>query len=86
MKAEGINPESMQSPTMGQRTAMLAQIMVLQSRIVARQTYILSGQYKKKNISIAGEQLTDEEKLKDEFKAIERHVNQMQDIQEALID
>ncbi len=86
MKTESINPEASQSPTMEQRTAMLAQIMVLQSRVIMRQTYILSGQYKKKNLSIAGEQLTDEEKLKDEFKAMERHVNRMQNIQEDLTD
>jgi hypothetical protein len=84
MKTEGINPESLQSLTTEQRLASIAQLMVLQSRIIKRQTYILSGQYKKKNLSIAGEQLTDEEKLKDEFKAIERHINHMQEIQEDL--
>jgi hypothetical protein len=60
--------------------------MVLQSRVITQQTIILSENYKKRDISSNGKQLTDDEKLKRSFNIIDRHINQMQDIKDNLCD
>ena len=58
--------------------SLQSQIMVLQSRVVYRQTRILSGNYKNRKVTCAGIQLTEEELLKDEFDCMERHIQTMQ--------
>lgn len=53
-------------------------LMVLQSRIVIRQTSILSGFYKTRIVTVKGIQLTESELLKDEMETIDRHIQTMQ--------
>jgi hypothetical protein len=72
--------------TMEERISMLADIIVLQSRVIKQQTLILSGHYKKRDISSNGEQLTDDKKLNSEFDIMNRHIEHMQDIRENLCD
>ena len=72
--------------TMEEKISMLADIMVLQSRVITQQTIILSENYKKRDISSNGKQLTDDEKLNRHFNIIDRHINQMQDIKDNLCD
>ena len=61
-------------------------MLVLQSRIVKRQTDILSGHYKSKDIKTMDNiPITDEEKLNREFKVIERHIEHMQKLREEII-
>jgi len=63
----------------------IAEMLVLQSRIVKRQTDILSGHYKSKDIKIDNIPITAEEKLNREFKVIERHIEHMQALREEII-
>ena len=64
----------------------IAEMLVLQSRIVKRQTDILSGHYKSKDIKTMDNiPITDEEKLNREFHVINRHIEQMQALREEII-
>jgi hypothetical protein len=72
--------------SMEERISMLANIMVLQSRVIKHQTLILSEHYKKRDIISNGEQLTDDEKLKRQFNIMDRHIEQMQEIQDDLCE
>ena len=72
--------------TMEERISMLANIMVLQSRVITQQTIILSENYKKRDISSNGKQLTDENKLNHEFGVMNRYIEHMQDIKDNLCD
>lgn len=53
-------------------------LMVLQSRIVIRQTSILSGFYKTRTVMVGHKQLNESELLKDEMETINRHIQTMQ--------
>ena len=66
------------------RESMMAQLLVLQARVAYRQSRILSGFYKTREVRIGGRLLTEEELFKDEFKVIEAHIKLMQDIQDEL--
>ena len=72
--------------SMEERISMLANIIVLQSRVIKHQTLILSEHYKKRDIISNGEQLTDDEKLKRQFNIMDRHIEQMQEIQDDLCE
>lgn len=72
--------------SMEERISMLANIMVLQSRVIKHQTLILSENYKHQDIISNGEQLTDDEKLKRQFNIMDRHIEQMQEIQDDLCE
>jgi hypothetical protein len=65
---------------------MMTQLLVLQARIAYRQTCILSGFYKSREVRINnnGPILTEDELLKNEIMTIERHIKLMQDIQDNL--
>lgn len=64
----------------------IAEMLVLQSRIVKRQTDILSGHYKSKDIKTMDNiPITDEEKLNREFHVINRHIEHMQALREEII-
>jgi hypothetical protein len=69
------------------RESMMAQLHVLQARVACRQTRILSGMYKTREVRIGGHEgrlLTEAELLKDEFQVMEAHIKMMQDIQDEL--
>jgi len=69
------------------RESMMAQLLVLQARVAYRQTRILSGFYKGREVRIGGHDgrlLTEDELLKDEFQVMEAHIKLMQDIQDDL--
>lgn len=83
---ENNKPTTEDRITMEERISKIADIMVLQSRVIKQQTLILSEHYKKCDISSNGKQLTDDEKLKRSFNIIDRHINQMQDIKDNLCD
>ncbi len=81
------NPTTTQdSLSMEDRLSMLANIMVLQSRVIKHQTNILSENYKHQDIISNGEPLTDDEKLKRQFNIMDRHIEQMQELQDDLCE
>lgn len=70
------------------RESQMAQLLVLQTRVIFQQTKILSGSYKTRDVRIGGSDgrvLTEAELLNDEIKTMKRHIEHMQEIQEALI-
>ena len=58
--------------------SLQSQIMVLQSRVVHRQTQILSGNYKNRKVTLGGNPLTETELLQDEFNTMYHHIQLMQ--------
>lgn len=73
-----------------QREAQMAQLMVLQARVMHQQTIITNGLYKTRKIYHGTQELpenllTEEELLKNEIDIMKRHIQVMQDIQEDLI-
>ena len=72
--------------SMEERISMLANIMVLQSRVIKHQTLILSEHYKKRDVKSKGKQITDENKLNHEFGVMNRYIEHMQDIKDNLCD
>jgi len=69
------------------RESMMAQLLVLQARVAYRQTRILSGFYKTRDVRVGGHdgrKLTEEELLQEEFTVMSRHIEKMQEIQDDL--
>ena len=80
------NPTKENGISIKESISTIAEMLVLQSRIVKRQTDILSGHYKSKDIKTMDNiPITDEEKLNREFKVIERHIEHMQALREEII-
>ena len=71
-----------------QREAQMAQLMVLQARVIYQQTVITTGIYKTREVRLGGRDgrlLTEAELLKNEIDTMKLHIIHMQDIQEDLI-
>jgi hypothetical protein len=72
------------------REAQMAQLLVLQARVMYQQTVITNGLYKTRKIYHGTQELpenllTEEELLKNEIDIMKRHITRMQHIQEDLI-
>jgi hypothetical protein len=68
-------------------TAMTADLMILQSRVVYQQTRILSGVFKDRKVTRGDNtQLTEKELLQDELDTMKNHINRMQEIHENIIE
>lgn len=73
-----------------QREAQMAQLMVLQTRVIYQQTVITTGIYKTREVyhgcqCTPENRLTEEELIKDEIAIMKRHIQSMQAIQDDLI-
>jgi hypothetical protein len=80
------NPTKENGISIKESISTIAEMLVLQSRIVKRQTDILSGHYKSKDIKTMDNiPITDEEKLNREFHVINRHIEHMQALREEII-
>jgi hypothetical protein len=60
---------------------MFGELLTLQSRVISRQTRILSGEYKNRKIFHGNNiEFSENEKLQDEFNTMNRHIETMQEI------